>query len=81
MLNKMRPLKRQKSVSTNKLLHCFRETCPLGTQNCLNQWIGLIYIKDPSSYSCKPSFIDCRLLCILFTVSKSIDPETFTWVC
>ena len=41
---------------------------------------SLFDLKYPSSYLCKPYFVDCWFVCIIFNWSKFIDPETFSWV-
>ena len=50
----------------------------VGCQTCLLQLEGFLYLKYNSSSSFKPSFIDCWLVCIIFTGSEFIDPETCT---
>ena len=53
----------------------------LGVHNCSLQLIVLLDIKSPSSSSFKPSFVYCRLLCIISIVSEFIDHGNFPCVC
>ena len=50
--------------------------CRLGVQTCSHQFISLLGLKYPSSYFLKPSFVDCWLVFIEFTVLAFIYPET-----
>ena len=55
--------------------------CRLVVHTCPLQLIGFLDLKYPSNYLFKPSFVGCRLICIIFIGSESIYTETFTQVC
>ena len=51
--------------------------CWLGVKTCLLQLIAFIDLKSTSSSLFKYSFVDCRLLCIIFVVSELNYPKDF----